>query len=67
MKARVSITPQMMEKLVKREPLTFRIKPGVTLLEVCLTEDEDAISQFDRVFLKLQKYILDKIEKRLPK
>lgn len=65
MKARVSITPTMMEKLVKREPLLFRIKPGVTMLEVHLLEDEDAFSQFDRVFTKVWKTALGKVEKFL--
>jgi len=55
----------MMEKLVKREPLLFRIKPGVTMLEVHLLEDEDAFSQFDRVFTKVWKTALGKVEKFL--
>jgi hypothetical protein len=63
MKARVSITPDMMEKLVKRESLTFRIKPGCDSLEVRLLESEDAFSQFDRVFTKVWKAALKKIEK----
>ena len=62
MKARVSLTPQMMEKLVKRESILFRIKPGVTVLEVRLRENEGAFSQFYGVFAKAWKTLLSKME-----
>ena len=62
MKARVSLTPQMMEKLVKRESILFRINPGVTVLEVRLLENEGAFSQFYGVFAKAWKTLLSKME-----
>lgn len=63
MKARVNLTPQMMERLVNRQSVFFKVKSGVDMLELRLTEDEDAFSQFDRVFSKVWKSIMGNIEK----
>jgi hypothetical protein len=63
MKARVTLTPEMMEKLVSRQSIYFKIKTGCTMLELRLMEDEDSFSQFDRVFSKLWKSVLDGVEK----
>jgi hypothetical protein len=63
MKARVNLTPDMMEKLVKRESVFFRVKPGCNMLELRLVEDEDSFSQFDRVFSRVWKSILSSMGK----
>jgi hypothetical protein len=63
MKARVNLTPDMMEKLLTRNSLYFKVKPGCDMIEVRLLEEEDSFSQFDRVFSTVWKSTLDKIEK----
>lgn len=59
MKARVKLSPEMMEKLVNGDAVFFRVRPGCDMLELRLVEPDESFSQFDRVFTKL----LDKISK----
>lgn len=63
MKAKVSITPKMMERLVSGKPLVFRLPKSADSLEVVLAQEPDLFAQFDRVFSKVWKAALAKLEK----
>ena len=61
MKTRVKLTPRMMEKLAKNEALKFKI--GDNDLEIVLSKEEDDFDHFDRVFSKLWRSMIDRLEK----
>jgi hypothetical protein len=62
---RVKITPERMERLARGETLRYKFPPAVAggEVEVVLEQGDDVFAQFDRIFNKVSKKILDKVEK----
>jgi hypothetical protein len=63
MKARVNLTPEMMEKLINKQTVYFKVPSGCNTLELRLLEDEDSFSQFDRLFGRVWKSLSTQFEK----
>ena len=61
MKARVTLTPALLKRLLDGKPLQFKIPKAAT--EVELIMQEDLTAKFDRVFSKVWNSVLDKLDK----
>lgn len=63
MKARITFTPELLKRVLDKKPLNFKFPKAVTEVEIVVSEDEDVFERFDRVFNKLVKKALDKLDK----
>lgn len=61
MKARVSLTPPLLSKLLDGKTLRFRLPKAATEVEIAI--EEDIFAKFERVFQKLSNKVLDKLDK----
>ena len=61
MKARVTLTPALLKRLLDGKPLQFKLPAAAT--EVELVIEEDIFAKFDRVFSKTWNKLLDKLDK----
>lgn len=61
MKARVTLTPALLKRLLDGKPLQFKFPKAAT--EVELVIEEDIFAKFDRVFSKVWNKALDKLDK----
>lgn len=61
MKARVTLTPALLKRLLNGKPLQFKFPKSAT--EVELVIEEDIFAKFDRVFNKIWDKMLDKLDK----
>jgi len=61
MKARVTLTPALLKRLLNGKPLQFKVPKAATEFEIIM--EEDIISKFDRVFSKVWNSVLDKLDK----
>lgn len=60
MKARVTLTPKLLKRLLDGKQLDFKFPQPVTEFEVVL--EEDIFAKFDRVFAKMWDKVLTKID-----
>lgn len=63
MKARVKITPPRMERLITGKTLQFKLPVPADEIEIVLDDGDDVFARFDRVFTKVWKGVLDRVEK----
>ena len=73
MKARVTLTPALLKRLMDGKPLQFKfaymsdgIDPPVVIRDTVLVEiviEEDVFAKFDRVLDKIWNNVLDKLDK----
>ena len=61
MKARVTLNPKLLKRLLDGKPLQFKVPKAATEVEIIM--EEDIIGKFDRVFSKLWNSVLDKLDK----
>lgn len=61
MKARVTITPALLKRLLEGKALQFKFPKAATEVEVAVEEGIDA--KFDRIFGKIWNKTLDKLDK----
>ena len=61
MKARVTLTPALLKRLLDGKPLQFKFAKPATEIEVVV--EEDIFARFDRVFAKLWNKALEKLDK----
>ena len=61
MKARVTLTPALLKRLLDGKPLQFKFPRAATEVEIAI--EEDIFDKFDRVFNKLWNKALDKLDK----
>lgn len=61
MKARVTLTPALLKRLLDGKSLQFKFAQPATEIEVII--EEDIFAKFDRVFSKVWNKALDKIDK----
>jgi hypothetical protein len=61
MKARVTLTPDLLRRLLEGKPLQFKLPKAVTEVEIAI--EEDIFDKFDRIFNKLWNKALDKLDK----
>lgn len=61
MKARITLTPALLKRLLDGKPLQFKFPKAVSDVEI--TIEEDIFDKFDRVFDKLWNSVLDKLNK----
>jgi hypothetical protein len=61
MKARVTLTPALIKRLMDGKPLQFKFPKAAT--EVELVIEEDVFAKFDRVLDKIWNNVLDKLDK----
>jgi len=61
MKARVTLTPALLKRLLDGKPLEFKIPKAATEIEILI--EEDIFAKFDRVFSKLWNKALEKLDK----
>jgi hypothetical protein len=60
MKARVTLTPDLLKRLLDGKPLEFKVPKAATSIEVVV--QEDIFAKFDRVFAKMWDKVLTKID-----
>ena len=73
MKAKITLTPKLLKRLMDGKPLHFKfaymsegIDPPVVIRDTVLVEvviEEDIFTKFDRVFGKAWDKMLDKLDK----
>ena len=61
MKARVTLNPKLLKRLLDGKPLQFKVPKAATEVEIVM--EEDIFGKFDRVFSKLWNSVLDKLDK----
>jgi hypothetical protein len=61
MKARVTLKPDQLKKLLDGKPLDFKFPKAATEVEIVI--EEDVFAKFDRVFAKIWNKALDKLDK----
>jgi hypothetical protein len=61
MKARITLTPTLLKRLLDGKPLQFKFPKAATEVEIAI--EEDIFDKFDRVFNKLWNKALDKLDK----
>lgn len=61
MKARVTLTPDLLKRLLDGKPLEFTLPAPATSIEVIV--QEDIFAKFDRVFGKMWNSVLEKLDK----
>jgi len=61
MKARVTLTPALLKRLLDGKPLQFKFPRTATEVEIAI--EEGIFDKFDRVFNKLWNKALDKLDK----
>jgi hypothetical protein len=61
MKARVTLTPALLKRLLDGKPLQFKFPKTVGEVEIVI--EEDIFAKFDRVFNKVWNKALDKLDK----
>jgi hypothetical protein len=61
MKARVTLTPTLLKRLLDGKPLQFKLPQAATEVEIAI--EEDIFDKFDRVFNKIWNKALDKLDK----
>jgi hypothetical protein len=61
MKARVTLTPALLKRLLDGKPLQFKFAKAATEIEVIVEEDTSA--KFERIFGKMWDRVLDKLDK----
>ena len=61
MKARVTLTPALLRRLLDGKPLQFKVPKAATEVEIIM--EEDIFDKFDRVFSKVWNSVLDKLDK----
>jgi hypothetical protein len=61
MKARVTLTPTLLKRLLDGKPLQFKLPKAATEVEIAI--EEDIFAKFDRVINNLFNKALDKLDK----
>lgn len=61
MKARVTLTPALLKRLLDGKPLNFKFPKAATEVEILI--EEDIFAKFDRIFSKLWNKALDKLDR----
>lgn len=61
MKARVTLTPALLKRLLDGKPLQFKLPSAANEVELII--EEDIFAKFDRVFSKVWNKALDKLDK----
>jgi hypothetical protein len=61
MKARVTLKPDQLKKLLDGKPLDFKFPKAATEVEIVI--EEDIFAKFDRVFAKVWNKALDRLDK----
>lgn len=61
MKTRITLTPELLKRLLDGKPLEFNL-PGYDLTMEIVVQ-EDIFAKFDRVFGKMWNSVLDKLDK----
>ncbi len=61
MKARITLTPALLKRLLDGKPLQFKFPKAATEIEVIV--EEGIFGKFDRVFAKIWNKALDKLDK----
>lgn len=61
MKARITLTPTLLKRLLDGKPLQFKVPKAATDVEILI--EEDIFAKFDRVFSKVWNNVLDKLDK----
>jgi hypothetical protein len=61
MKARVTLTPALLKRLLDGKPLQFKLPASANEVEIII--EEDIFAKFDRVFSKVWNKALDKLDK----
>lgn len=61
MKARVTLTPALLKRLLDGKPLQFKLATPADEVELII--EEDIFAKFDRVFAKVWNKALDKLDK----
>jgi hypothetical protein len=60
MKARVTLTPALLKRLLDGKTLDFKFPKAATEIEIVV--EEDIFAKFDRVFGKMWNKVLDKLD-----
>lgn len=61
MKARITLTPKLLKRVLDGKPLNFKFPKAATEVEILI--EEDLFAKFDRVFGKVWNSVLDKLDK----